>query len=211
MKVLSIKQPWAHLIIHHGKNVENRTWSTKIRGRVLIHASKTVDTAAMHYYEQLGMIHPDDLLRGAIVGSVEIVDCVTTSSSLWFQGPYGFVLQNPQSEPIEFIRGKLGFFEHKPENALPVPMLGASDNQLKTWSHTYLGMLKESSDSLKASYESPQQVNPNEFSEMKDKLWRLNLLLKKMDCECGFEVQSGEGYTDGMCYRCQALDIINIK
>jgi len=39
MKCITIKQPWASLICEGIKNVENRTWKTKVRGRVLIHAS----------------------------------------------------------------------------------------------------------------------------------------------------------------------------
>ena len=43
MKALTIKQPWAYLIIHGGKDIENRTWRTKYRGRILIHAAKADD------------------------------------------------------------------------------------------------------------------------------------------------------------------------
>ena len=43
MRALSIKQPWASLIVHHGKDIENRTWPTKIRGRIAIHASKRLE------------------------------------------------------------------------------------------------------------------------------------------------------------------------
>ena len=41
MKVITIKQPWASLIVSGLKNIENRTWKTNFRGRVLIHAAKT--------------------------------------------------------------------------------------------------------------------------------------------------------------------------
>ena len=39
MKALSIKQPWASLIAHGIKDIENRTWKTNFRGRIYIHAS----------------------------------------------------------------------------------------------------------------------------------------------------------------------------
>jgi hypothetical protein len=42
MKALSIQQPWAWAIIHAGKRVENRTWSTRFRGPFFIHAGKTI-------------------------------------------------------------------------------------------------------------------------------------------------------------------------
>ncbi|MBL8866467.1 MAG: ASCH domain-containing protein, partial [Planctomycetia bacterium] len=41
MLALSIHQPWAHAILHFGKSVENRTWSTSYRGPLLIHAAKS--------------------------------------------------------------------------------------------------------------------------------------------------------------------------
>ena len=43
MKAISIRQPWAWLIVHGYKDVENRTWATKHRGPILIHAGKTLD------------------------------------------------------------------------------------------------------------------------------------------------------------------------
>ena len=55
---------------------------------------------------------PTDLPRGAIVGRVDLVDCVASSRSRWFFGPYGFVLKNPVEfgKPIPY-KGRLGLFE----------------------------------------------------------------------------------------------------
>lgn len=108
MKALSIKQPWAHLIIHHGKDIENRKWATAVRGTVLIHASKKVDKIAMARFKHI--IGDTELQTGGIVGSVNIVDVVTDSSSLWFQGPKGFVLRDPTPLPFLRCKGQLGFF-----------------------------------------------------------------------------------------------------
>jgi len=121
MLCLSIRQPWAHLILHHGKDIENRTWPTKVRGRILIHASKSMtrqeyEDAAWFAYECRRVHLPDcwpvDLPRGCIVGSVEIVDCVQQWDSPWFGGPWGFVLRNPQPLQVTPCRGALGFFRH---------------------------------------------------------------------------------------------------
>ena len=49
--------------------------------------------------------------RGGIVGSVELVDCVTASDSRWFFGKYGFLLRDPQGLPFNPCRGQLGFFD----------------------------------------------------------------------------------------------------
>lgn len=133
MKALSIRQPWASLIIKCGKGIENRCWPTKMRGRVLVHAAKGMTRSE---YED-GILFAidairadprnanatqtitlrdfgfafDELPRGGIIGSVEIVDCVRSSDSPWFMGPYGFVLRDPQPLPFLPLKGALGFFE----------------------------------------------------------------------------------------------------
>ena len=55
--------------------------------------------------------------RGGIVGSVEIVDCVSASASPWFGGEFGFVLRDPQPLPFTPFKGSLGFF-NVPSEAL---------------------------------------------------------------------------------------------
>lgn len=125
MKALSIRQPWALLVTQGGKDIENRTWPTKFRGRVLIHAAKGMTRAEYDAMFSLlvqrdmwfphnfpyGRLQFDALERGGIIGSVEIVDCVSQSDSPWFTGPYGFVLANPEPMPFTPLRGMLGFFE----------------------------------------------------------------------------------------------------
>lgn len=121
MKALSIRQPWAWAIFHAGKDVENRDWSTRLRGRIAIHAAKGM-TDDEYWNARLIIgsctdlqIYPpkkSELARGAIIGTVEIVDCVSRSGSPWFFGEYGFVLRNPIAlpEPIE-CKGALGFWD----------------------------------------------------------------------------------------------------
>jgi hypothetical protein len=119
---LSIRQPWAWLILHGGKDIENRCWPTKRRGRVLVHAAKgmTLDewgsawtfshgSGANPKAHEAGLTFKT-IERGGIVGSVEIVDCVEDSDSRWFMGRYGFVLRDPQPLPFVPWKGALGFF-----------------------------------------------------------------------------------------------------
>lgn len=121
-RCLSIRQPWAYLILHGGKDVENRSWPTSFRGRLLIHASGGMTKREWKYARdyaiwQCGYDKPfpayESLHRGGIVGWVELVSCVESSTSPWFEGPYGFLLRNPQ--PLEFTpcRGQLGFFTYR--------------------------------------------------------------------------------------------------
>lgn len=45
MRAISLRQPWAHAVVHFGKTLENRRWSTKYRGPILIHAAKGMTVA----------------------------------------------------------------------------------------------------------------------------------------------------------------------
>lgn len=114
MLALSIKQPWAWLIVNGYKDIENREWSTSIRGRVKVHAGKTFDRDGYEFvreeFPEIPLPKPNEFDRGGIVGAVNIVDCVKYSSSPWFFGTFGFVLEN--GEPSQFVsyRGQLGFF-----------------------------------------------------------------------------------------------------
>ena len=107
MKIITIRQPWAHLIARGSKNIENRTWQTLYRGPVLIHASLNINRALCRKYR----LNPDSLERGGIVGIARIVDCVSKHPSRWFFGPYGFVLQNRRPLPFVKWKGSLGLRE----------------------------------------------------------------------------------------------------
>lgn len=81
IRAISIRQPWCHHILFDGKDVENRSWPTKFRGLVLIHASGTVDR------EDRAEVLAHAMPTGGIVGVMCITDCVTESDSEWFFGP----------------------------------------------------------------------------------------------------------------------------
>lgn len=116
MKTISIRQPWASMIIHGFKPVENRSWKTSYKGPLLIHASLSFDHDGADWimknfpHLKSHVLRSKDL-RGGIIGLVKLINCVKTHSSPWFFGPYGFVLQNPK--PIEFnhCKGRLGLFD----------------------------------------------------------------------------------------------------
>lgn len=60
-----------------------------------------------------GVEFPDakHIERGGIVGQANLVDCVTESSSDWFDGPYGFLLEDAQPLPFQPCNGRLGIFD----------------------------------------------------------------------------------------------------
>ena len=126
---LTVRQPWAWLIVWAGKDIENRTWCTGQRGKIFIHAAKgmTKDEYiqgkffARHIHPALMVPEMGALERGGIIGLVDLVDCVHRSRSPWFSGPWGMVLRNPI--PMNFMpcKGALGFWRLHGHNAADEP------------------------------------------------------------------------------------------
>ena len=143
MKAITVKQPWASLIVEGIKDIENRTWPTKYRGKVLIHAaasswswdkfSSYIERIDCENLELQKIVRENsfsknwlnNLSKGVIIGSVDIVDCVINHSSVWaeksemflksdiaYKHTYNWVLANPIKfhEPIP-AKGKLSFWE----------------------------------------------------------------------------------------------------
>ena len=80
MKVLTIKQPWASLIMLGLKKYEFRSWKTEYRGELLIHAGKGIDKDGM---ERLKKYIPEDIPYEGIIGKVKLIDCIKTSSEFY--------------------------------------------------------------------------------------------------------------------------------
>lgn len=136
MKCLSVRQPWAAWIVLGAKDVENRSWATKYRGPLLIHAGQTPENVmfdpqrdlAPERYESVKRatlaIEPDDyraalkvidvaFTRGAIIGLVDLVCVGTRTNTCWAdQGVWQWTIANPGyfAEPIPY-KGRLGLFE----------------------------------------------------------------------------------------------------
>lgn len=126
MKVLTIKQPFASLIAEGYKEYEFRTWKTKYRGELLIHAGKGIDKKAMEKFKYLNLDYP----KGCIIAKVTLTDCIKIDdearqmleekhskvyeniiSKKDYNG-YGFKLENVEKiKPIK-TNGKLSFWEY---------------------------------------------------------------------------------------------------
>lgn len=117
MKVLSLKQPFAELVVSGKKTIELRKWNTKFRGNFLIHASKIPDKKAMKKFEFT------ELPVGFIVGKSKLVEIKQylnkkecerdkgkhLANSSW--GKYGFVLKNSKRITPISAKGKLNFWD----------------------------------------------------------------------------------------------------
>ncbi len=113
VKVLSVRQPWAHLILSGQKPIENRTWTTRYRGPLYIHAGVNMHAMPVTEIEvKFGIaIDRSALTLGAIIGRVTLVDVVTGSQSPWFDGPYGWVFEKPEIINPTPYRGQMGLFD----------------------------------------------------------------------------------------------------
>lgn len=137
MKALSLTQPWATLVATGQKTIETRSWSTRYRGPLLIHAAKGFPAYAKEFSQELygnPAVLPY-ITRGAIIGKVYLLDVrpteeVVTRISVqerrygdYSQGRYAWILTNPeQLEPIPW-KGALGLFkingiEHRSGSAI---------------------------------------------------------------------------------------------
>ena len=118
MKSLSLKQPWAELVVQGKKIIETRKWKTNFRGEFYIHSSKSYDK---DYCEELGIKNPT---TGSIIGKAELVDVKEYKDEEEFRKDfdkhfakkfvkYGFLLKNiKRIKPIPY-KGQLNFFEVK--------------------------------------------------------------------------------------------------
>jgi hypothetical protein len=133
MKVLTVKNPWAFLIIHYGKNIENRTRKTNYRGRIAIHASLKSDEGAYQTFSTSPIANKAfnairerraeiEKLNGHIIGTVEIYNCTrpeltaAANPSPWgeMDAAWHYWLKDPIAlpEPIA-ARGMLGLWEYE--------------------------------------------------------------------------------------------------
>ncbi len=124
--MITIKQPYASLIAQGYKEYEFRTWKTKYRGDILIHAGKSVDKKAMEKFKHLNLDYP----CGCIIAKAIITDCVYidegmskrllekdplvysgNSSDLNWEG-YGFKLENIEKINPIYVNGKLSLWDY---------------------------------------------------------------------------------------------------
>lgn len=108
MKAISLKQPWAWLMVNGHKDIENRDRRTGYRGPILVHASQAIDEDCYAFvrtrFPRVREIMPTirDLKRGGVVGQFDIIDCVDNHPSDWFFGKFGYVVRN--AKPLPFVK-----------------------------------------------------------------------------------------------------------
>lgn len=127
MKALTIKEPWATLIIEGYKAYEFRSWKTKYRGKILIHAGMSLEKENANKFKDYNL----EYSKGAIIGEAEITDCIFVTKEI-----------NEELKKINpLVYGKSGHVEKyawKLENVKkydkPIPVKG----QLGLWNYDKL-------------------------------------------------------------------------
>ena len=127
---LSIKQPWAALVVQGLKTIEVRRWPTARRGQILIHAARVPDDRP----EGWDLVTTDELrelaqLQGGLIGSVNLIECIAyrdlpsfakdqvahRNQLSWFEPPtlYGFRFAGAKATPFRVYPGWFRFFSVK--------------------------------------------------------------------------------------------------
>ncbi len=133
LHALSIKQPWATLLVSGLKTIEVRRWSTARTGRVLIHTGSVADARPEGWSRLPAHLKELAQLRGGVVGAAQLTRCIAYPSPesfakdqelhlndpSWFLQPklYGFAFAQPEVLPFLPCTGWLRFFEIE----IPVP------------------------------------------------------------------------------------------
>ena len=122
---LSLKQPWAALLVLGLKTIVVRRWPTARRGRILIHAARVPDERAEAWAHVPAEWLETAQLLGGILGAGDLTDCRTyrtleefqadqtlhLNDPSWFQSPlYGFAFANLALLPFRRYAGWMRFF-----------------------------------------------------------------------------------------------------
>ena len=127
MKVLTIKEPYASLIINGYKMYEFRSWKTNYRGKILIHSGLNIENDMLDRFKDYNL----DYVKGAIIGEADLIDCILVDkefnnklrkidpivySKSNHTETYAWKLDNIKKyDEVIYIKGKLGLWNYDKE------------------------------------------------------------------------------------------------
>jgi len=113
LKALSIRQPWAELIISGRKAIEIRSWSTTYRGRVYLHVPRKRDEQLEAHFGY------NSLPTGVYIGFFDLKAVVPFSFERWIKWKPNHL------DPGNFQNGLFAWFIHNPVKfKVPVDGMG---------------------------------------------------------------------------------------
>jgi hypothetical protein len=119
LPAISIRQPWAELILCEKKKIEVRSWDSTYRGQLYLHTGKVPDGYRILDYDM------KDVFRGGYIGIIEIAAIVPFTEERWNQwkdqhlsegtfksGLYAWIIRNPKRFKIPISApGELGLYQ----------------------------------------------------------------------------------------------------
>lgn len=142
IKAVSVRQPWADLIVEGHKTMDLRTWSTSHRGPLAIYASLEVEKEAC----KIRGVDVKTLTTGALIGIVDLADVIPLTKKSYDEnkkkhlagrnyrdGMFGWVLKNPrQLDPPQVTKGRLHLFDVNIEQVETKPEVISISSKLTT-------------------------------------------------------------------------------
>ena len=133
LRALTLWRPWDQAIVRGSKRIENRPWKpwpSMVGELIAIHAGMKYDHKGASDMREAALFNPAHPARspsGCVVGVARVTGYVTSSSSPWFSGPYGWTLADAQAldEPVS-CRGEQGLW------VVPSPVARSVMAQIKS-------------------------------------------------------------------------------
>lgn len=175
MKVISLTEPMATLIAQGHKKIETRSWKTKYRGEIYIHASLTKIRKEWKNNEKImSLLDNDKLHYGEIICKCNLVDCVYMTEDfinelefnnyqeyicgIYEVGRYAWILEDVQllEEPI-VSKGTLGIWNYEPkdnilDNILPTVKYVSDNSKYVTINYDKLDNIIKNIDLNKINF-----------------------------------------------------------
>lgn len=123
MKVLTIKEPWATLIINGYKKYEFRSWRTNYRGKILIHAGKSTDKEAFSRVKDYNL----EINNGSIIGECNITDCILVDEE--------FDKKLRKEDPVIYKNNHIGMYAWKLDNIVKYEKCIVIKGKLGLWDY----------------------------------------------------------------------------
>ncbi len=123
MKALTIKEPWASLIINGYKEYEFRSWKTNYRGKILIHAGKSTDKEAYSRVKDYNL----EINNGSIIGECNITDCILVDEN--------FDKKLRKEDSVIYKNNHVGMYAWKLDNIIKYEKCITTKGKLGLWNY----------------------------------------------------------------------------
>lgn len=147
MKAITLTQPWATLIAIGAKKIETRSWATKYRGPLAIHAAKTFGVWGESGIRQLLNQYPsfrnalsadgwtvETLPRSCVVATCNLIACLPIKQPYIFDMARGVHIQIPPEQPeLDFGDYTPGRFAWILADVKPLPIAYSARGALGLW------------------------------------------------------------------------------